>query len=108
MRSENKFHTFYNIFFNYISKIRKNSKYLIYAALIYAVPYMRLAYLFWDMAKEDFFAEQQLERFGKRLKQIRKQKGYTNYEHFAYRNGFNRVQYGRYENGANIYTQNTL
>lgn len=63
---------------------------------------MRLAYLFWDMAKEDFFAEQQLERFGKRLKQIRKQKGYTNYEHFAYRNGFNRVQYGLYENGANI------
>ena len=44
----------------------------------------------------------QLENFGNRLKQIRKQKGYTNYEHFAYKHGFNRVQYGRYENGANI------
>jgi len=63
---------------------------------------MRLAYLFWGMAKEDIFTKQQLENFGKRLKQIRKQKGYSNYEHFAYRNGFNRVQYGRYENGANI------
>lgn len=63
---------------------------------------MHIAHLFWGMAKEDIFAEQQLENFGKRLKQIRKQKGYTNYEHFAYQNGFNRVQYGRYENGANI------
>ena len=44
----------------------------------------------------------QLENFGNRLKQIRKEKGYTNYEHFAYKHGFNRVQYGRYENGANI------
>lgn len=44
----------------------------------------------------------QLENFGNRLKQIRKEKGYTNYEHFAYQHGFNRVQYGRYENGANI------
>ena len=31
-----------------------------------------------------------------------KEKGYTNYEHFAYKHGFNRAQYGRYENGANI------
>lgn len=44
----------------------------------------------------------QLENLGNRIKQVRKEKGYTNYEHFAYQNGFNRVQYGRYENGANI------
>lgn len=44
----------------------------------------------------------QLENLGNRLKQVRKEKGYTNYEQFAYQNGFNRVQYGRYENGANI------
>ena len=48
------------------------------------------------------YSEKQLQNFGERLKQIRKQKGYSNYEHFAYQNGFNRVQYGRYENGANI------
>lgn len=52
------------------------------------------------MTQEEVTA--QLENFGSRLKTIRKQKGYTNYEHFAYEHGFNRVQYGRYENGANI------
>ncbi|MEM6318445.1 MAG: helix-turn-helix transcriptional regulator [Bacteroidota bacterium] len=54
------------------------------------------------MAEEDLFSATQLANFGKRLKQIRKERGYSNYEHFAYQNGFNRVQYGRYENGANI------
>jgi len=44
----------------------------------------------------------QLANFGLRLRKLRKERGYTNYEHFAYQNGFNRVQYGRYENGANI------
>ena len=53
------------------------------------------------MTKKDFSTEQ-LERLGMRIKAVRKAKGYTNYEHFAYQNGFNRVQYGRYENGANI------
>lgn len=52
------------------------------------------------MTQED--VTKQLENLGNRLKQVRKEKGYTNYEHFAYQNGFNRVQYGRYENGANI------
>jgi len=54
------------------------------------------------MKKQDMYLEQQLQNFGERLKQIRKEKGYSNYEHFAYQHGFNRVQYGRYENGANI------
>ena len=48
------------------------------------------------------FSSKQLEKLGRRIKSIRKKKGYTNYEHFAYQHGFNRVQYGRYENGANI------
>ncbi|MEO0683493.1 MAG: helix-turn-helix transcriptional regulator, partial [Cyanobacteria bacterium J06649_11] len=46
--------------------------------------------------------EYKLNQLGARLKAIRKQNGYSNYEHFAYQHGFNRVQYGRYENGANI------
>ena len=53
------------------------------------------------MANKEFTAKQ-LEKLGQRIKAVRKAKGYTNYEHFAYQNGFNRVQYGRYENGANI------
>jgi len=53
------------------------------------------------MANKEFTSKQ-LEKLGQRIKAIRKAQGYTNYEHFAYQNGFNRVQYGRYENGANI------
>lgn len=54
------------------------------------------------MADKDSHSKAQLECLAQRLKTIRKAKGYTNYEHFAYQHGFNRVQYGRYENGANI------
>ena len=37
-----------------------------------------------------------------RLKVLRKAKGFTNYEQFAYTYGIGRAQYGRYENGYNI------
>lgn len=37
-----------------------------------------------------------------RLKQIRMQKGFSNYEHLAYELGISRSQYGRYENGGNM------
>jgi len=43
-----------------------------------------------------------LKEIGERLKHFRKKAGYTNYEYFAYENGFNRPQYGKYEAGANI------
>jgi transcriptional regulator with XRE-family HTH domain len=43
-----------------------------------------------------------LKMVGERLKHYRKKAGYTNYEYFAYENGFNRPQYGKYEAGANI------
>lgn len=43
--------------------------------------------------------EATLERIGKRLKEIRKEKGYDNYEKFAYENDIPRAQYGRYERG---------
>lgn len=46
--------------------------------------------------------EKQLELLGKRFRELRIEKGYDNYEFFAYDNRINRVQYGRYENGANI------
>ena len=59
------------------------------------------------MAKETI-SKQQLSNLGKRLKAIRKAKGYTNYEHFAYQNDINRAQYGRYENGANISFKNLV
>ena len=54
------------------------------------------------MAKHDKYITEQLEHFGKRLKKLRKEKGYTNYEQFAYEHRIGRAQYGRYEKGADI------
>jgi transcriptional regulator with XRE-family HTH domain len=46
--------------------------------------------------------EENLKKLGNRLRLLRIQKGYSNYEQFAYTHGISRAQYGRYENGANI------
>lgn len=46
--------------------------------------------------------EEQLKKIGKRMRQLRKEQGYKNYEHFAFKHELNRAQYGRYENGANM------
>ena len=54
------------------------------------------------MAKHDPYISEQLENFGKRLKQLRKSKGYSNYELFAYQHEIGRAQYGRYEKGADL------
>jgi transcriptional regulator with XRE-family HTH domain len=43
-----------------------------------------------------------LLKLAERLKELRKSKGFTNYEQFAYTHGIGRAQYGRYENGYNI------
>ncbi len=50
-----------------------------------------------EPAVEDF-----LERVGKRIKSVRVEKGYTNYEYFAYDNNISRTQYGRYEKGEDM------
>jgi transcriptional regulator with XRE-family HTH domain len=42
-----------------------------------------------------------LARIGEEMRRLRKAK-YPNYEKFAYEHGFNRVQYGRYENGSDF------
>lgn len=39
---------------------------------------------------------------GKRLKELRINAGYSNYEDFAYDAGISRPQYGRYERGVNL------
>lgn len=54
------------------------------------------------MSKQDLYIEQQMENFGKRLKAIRKVKGYSNYELFAYQHEIDRAQYGRYEKGTDL------
>jgi len=55
------------------------------------------------MAKNnDDYIEKQLANLGERLKAIRKEKGYTNYEQFAFDNEIPRAQYGRYEKGQDL------
>lgn len=46
--------------------------------------------------------EDMLTKVGNRLKAIRKAKGYSNYEQFAYENNIGRAQYGRYEKGSDL------
>lgn len=52
--------------------------------------------------------ELEKKKIGTRLKQIRKQVGYTSHEKFAYDNGFDRAQYGKYEAGSSNITLSTL
>ncbi len=54
------------------------------------------------MAKHDEYTTKQLENLGKRIKALRKAKGYSNYEQFAFTHEINRSQYGRYENGEDL------
>ncbi len=54
------------------------------------------------MANNDEYIAQQLENLGERLKEIRREKGYTNYEQFAFDNEIPRAQYGRYEKGHDL------
>lgn len=43
-----------------------------------------------------------LLQLGKRIKDLRIDKGYTSYEEFAYENDISRAQFGRYEKGENL------
>lgn len=54
------------------------------------------------MAKKDDYTEIQLENLGKRIREVRKEKGYANYEQFAFDNELPRAQYGRYEKGQDL------
>jgi transcriptional regulator with XRE-family HTH domain len=47
-------------------------------------------------------SQEYLIKLGKRIKELRIKKGYTNYEYFAFENGIGRAQYGKYETGGNI------
>jgi transcriptional regulator with XRE-family HTH domain len=55
-----------------------------------------------EVVKSEGIETLTLKKVGERLKYYRKKAGYTNYEYFAYENGFSRPQYGKYEAGANI------
>lgn len=44
----------------------------------------------------------ELVKLGKRIRDLRIKKGFTNYETFAYDNNIPRAQYGRYEQGEDL------
>lgn len=46
--------------------------------------------------------DDQILKLGNRLKELRKAKGFSNYEFFAYENRIGRSQYGRYEKGVDM------
>ena len=43
-----------------------------------------------------------LKKLGKRIKELRIEKGYSNYENFAFEHDIPRAQFGRYENGEDL------
>ncbi len=54
------------------------------------------------MVKDDDFTKAQLENLANRLKEVRREKGYANYEQFAFDHELPRAQYGRYEKGQDL------
>jgi transcriptional regulator with XRE-family HTH domain len=53
-------------------------------------------------ASEKISIEDQITNLGNRIKKLRKEKGFTNYEFFAYENRIGRSQYGKYEKGVDM------
>jgi transcriptional regulator with XRE-family HTH domain len=43
-----------------------------------------------------------IEKVGARIRELRKGKGYTNHDIFAYDHGIDRTQYSKYERGADM------
>lgn len=54
------------------------------------------------MSNYDKKTELELKKLGAKIRRIRKAKGYSNYEQFAFEHKFARAQYGRYENGSDL------
>lgn len=53
-------------------------------------------------------ADKELKMIGSRIRQLRKQLGYTSYEAFANEHDIHRVQWGRYEQGLDLYTSTLI
>jgi len=52
--------------------------------------------------KKNEYTKKQLIAIGKKISNLRKEKGYSNYEIFAYDNNISRSQMGRYEKGEDM------
>ncbi|WP_298509080.1 helix-turn-helix transcriptional regulator [uncultured Kordia sp.] len=54
------------------------------------------------MVKKDKYTEEQLKNLGEKLRKLRIEKGFSNYEQFAFEHNLPRAQYGRYEQGQDL------
>lgn len=54
------------------------------------------------MAKKDTYTEKQLTNLGDKLRELRIERGFSNYEQFAFEHSLPRAQYGRYEQGQDL------
>ena len=54
------------------------------------------------MAKDIDYSQEQLRNLGRRLRELRIERGYSNYEQFAFDHDLPRAQYGRYEQGKDL------
>lgn len=54
------------------------------------------------MAKDIEYQQKQLRNLGRRLRELRIERGYANYEQFAFDHDLPRAQYGRYEQGKDL------
>jgi Helix-turn-helix. len=54
------------------------------------------------MEKQPDNIDQQLKQIGERIRAIRKAKGFSNYEQFAFQHEFNRSSYSRFERGEDM------
>ncbi len=52
--------------------------------------------------KQHLQPDVEFQKLGERIRNLRKKKGYTSLEIFAYEHGFGRTQYARYENGEDL------
>ncbi len=66
------------------------------------VIYLEYLVLLCSMSNADLDIDKNLKFLSERLKKLRKEKGYTNYELFAFDNEIPRAQYGRYEKGSDL------
>lgn len=53
-------------------------------------------------------AQKEMKQVGNRIKQLRKEAGYTSYEVFCNEHEIHRVQWGRYEQGQDLYTSTLI
>ncbi len=69
---------------------------------LYEVTYNRLEFDLSPMVERSKKDEKRIQRIGERIRELRKEAGYTSYEDFAFDNEIPRVQYGRMEKGVNF------